>query len=370
MFLIGGYGTLFQFIPCNAVTYVSICVEVKNEAIVSRKQIRQGVTSHNNPPRTELLEGNGSTTLQQYIHAATSDNTRKAYRSAIRQFEKWGGRLPTDTSVLVNYLLERAGELNPRTLDLHLNAISQWHQVQMYQDPSRSPTVNKTMEGIRRLHGRPIHKAKALQLEHIVSMLSYLNALPDTNKKSRDIALLLIGFLGAFRRSELVAIVIKDLSWEPEGVLISLPKSKTDQEKQGATRALPFGTDPFCPVLALKRWINKAGIIDGPIFRPVNRWDQIQNKPLNPAAINEFLKGLGNKCNFDFSDELSSHSFRRGMSTSAARENVDFALIKKQGGWKSDATVWGYMEEGQQFSENASSTLLDKMFVIWNQRQR
>ena len=367
MFLITGYSAIFQFIPCNAVTYVSICVEVKNEAIVSRKQIKQGVTSHNNAPGTELLEGIGSTTLQHYIHAATSDNTRKAYRSAIRQFEKWGGRLPTDTSVLVRYLLERAGHLNPRTLDLHLTAIGQWHQVQTYQDPSRTPLIRKTMEGIRRIHGQPKQKAKALSIEHLVAMLSYLHSLPDSNKKDRDIALVLVGFFGAFRRSELVAISIKDLSWEPEGVLINLPKSKTDQEKQGATRALPFGTEPFCPVQALKRWIDKAGTIEGPIFRPINRWDQIQNVPLNPAAINGFLKGLGDKCNFDFSDELSSHSFRRGMSTSAARENVDFSLIKKQGGWKSDATVWGYIEEGRQFSKNSSHILMNRMVTLWRQ---
>jgi integrase len=311
---------------------------------------------------------NSQAALQRYITAGTSDNTRKAYRSAIRQFEKWGGRLPTDSSVLVRYLIERAGQLNPRTLELHLTAISQWHHLQLIPDPSRSPLVRKTMDGIRRTHGKPKSKAKALRLEHIVAMLSTLHALPEANKKARDRALLLVGFFGAFRRSELVAITVEDLSWEPDGVLISLPTSKTDQEGEGLTRALPFGHGPICPVTALKDWIDKAGITQGPVFKPVNRWDQVQDKTLSPGAINTFLKSLGRKCQFDFVPELSSHSFRRGLSTTAARERVDFALIKKQGGWKSDAMVWGYIEEGQQFTENASLTLMDKISVLWSQR--
>ena len=93
---------------------------------------------------------------------------------------------------------------------------------------------------------------------------------------------------------------------------------------------------------------------EGPIFRPINRWDKIQPKALNPVAINELLKTLGSACLFDFVPDLSSHSFRRGLSTSAARERVDFESIKKQGGWKSDATVWEYIEEGQQLSNNAT----------------
>lgn len=324
----------------------------------------------NEATQTASLIDNSQAALQRYIAAGTSDNTRKAYRSAIRQFEKWGGRLPTDSSVLVRYIVERAGQLNPRTLELHLTAISQWHHLQLILDPSRTPLVRKTMDGIRRTHGKPKSKAKALRLEHLVSMLSTLHALPDGNKKARDRALLLVGFFGAFRRSELVAITVENISWESEGVLISLPKSKTDQELEGLTRALPFGDKPICPANALKDWLDRACITQGPIFKPVNRWDQIQDKALSAGSINGFLKDLGEKCLFDFVPELSSHSFRRGLSTSAARERVDFALIKKQGGWKSDATVRGYIDEGKLFSENASITLMDKMAALWHKHSK
>ncbi len=306
----------------------------------------------------------GSEALRHYLQAATSDNTRKAYRSAIRQFEKWGGRLPTDRDTVVRYLLARAESLNSRTLDLHLTAIGQWHYYQGIVDPVKDPLVRKTMEGIRRTHGQPKRKAKALRLEHIAQMVNYLRHLPDSKKKQRDIAVLLTGFFGAFRRSELVAIQVSDLVWEPEGLIIRLPRSKTDQQATGLARALPFGASSCCPAKAVKMWLENADIVSGPLFRPVNRWDQVQAKPLNPGAINDLLKVLGDACQFDFVPDLSSHSFRRGLSTSAARERVDFELIKKQGGWKNDATVWEYIEEGQQLSNNASLVLMEKLDVL------
>ncbi len=299
--------------------------------------------------------------LQQYLQAATSDNTRKAYRSAIRQFEKWGGRLPTDRETIVRYLLARAGSLNTRTLDLHLTALSQWHHYQGMNDPVHDPLVRKTMEGMRRTHGQPKRKAKALRLEHIAQMVGVIQQWPDTVKRRRDLAMVLTGFFGAFRRSELVAIQVVDLIWEPEGLIIQLPRSKTDQKAVGMTRALPYSEPGCCPATAIKEWLAAAEIHDGPLFRPVNRWGQIQARPLNPGAINDLLKSLGTACQFNFVPDLSSHSLRRGLSTSAARERVDFEAIKKQGGWKSDTTVWEYIEEGQQFDNNAAQVLMAKM---------
>jgi integrase len=296
-----------------------------------------------------------------YIAAATSDNTRKTYQSVIRQVQKYGVKLPCNDDTVTQYLVDRASSINPRTLSLHLSGIKQWHTTQGFTDPTQTSTVRKTMEGIRRVHGKPKQKAKALRLEHIAALLQALYKKPESNKKKRDVALILIAFFGAFRRSELVAITYADINWESEGIAINLPQSKTDQAAEGMTRSIPFGKQSFCPILALKQWLDSANIISGPIFRSINRWDQISDQPLKPGSVNHILKALGAECGFDFISELSSHSFRRGLSTSAARENVDFALIKKQGGWKSDGTVWEYIEEGHQFSENASSILINKM---------
>lgn len=296
-----------------------------------------------------------------YIHMATADNTRRTYRAAIRSFERWGGRLPTQPATLLAYLSSQATALNPRTLDVYLTALGRWHQTQGLRDPARDPAVRKTLEGIRRAHGRPKRQARALRLEHLATFLNALQKQPDSLKKHRDWALLQVGFFGAFRRSELVGIDVKHLLWEPEGVVVTLPRSKTDPHGDGLTRALPRGTGPVCPVNALDQWLVNANISEGPLFRAVNRWDQLQTDALSAGSVNRILKALGETCGLDFVPTLSSHSLRRGLSTAAAREKVDFAQIKRQGGWKHDATVRGYIEEGLQFKENAASNLITQV---------
>lgn len=307
-----------------------------------------------------------SSNHQQYVSAATAENTRKAYQSAIRRVQQWGLKLPcTEENILV-YMTENAQSLNPRTLSLHLAAIRQWHIAQGFNNPTQSLLVKKTMRGIQRTQGKPKQKAKALRLEHIATLLQTLHNKPHSKKKVRDIALILIAFFGAFRRSELVSIKYDDIEWQLEGINVLLPRSKTDQEGDGLVRSIPYSQGQLCAVSALKHWFEVSSISSGPIFRSINRWDQLGEKPLSPGSINQILKSLGSESNFDFVSMLSSHSFRRGLSTSAAREKIDFELIKKQGGWKNDATVWEYIEEGQQFTDNASLILMKKMEALLN----
>lgn len=298
---------------------------------------------------------------RQYLNSATAENTRATYRSAIRQFERWGGKLPTDRDTIIRYLLDHAETRNVRTLDLHLTALSQWHRYQSFADPVQDPTVRKTLNGMRRLHGKPKKKAKALRLEHIARILAWLRQQPDSLKKTRDLALVQMGFFGAFRRSELVAIRVEDLVWDQDGLIIRLSRSKTDQIGEGLERVIPAGVGSICAVQAMRDWLTQAGITSGPVFRPINRWGQLQDRALRPAAINDFLKSLAEACGFEFASELSSHSFRRGLSTSAARENLDFELIKKQGGWKNDATVREYIDEGRRFEDNVATALIAEL---------
>jgi integrase len=253
---------------------------------------------------------------------------------------------------------------NPRTRAVRLTALSQWHRYQGFTDPTQDPTVRKTLQGVRRLHGRPRRQARALRLDQLATMLRHLEQLPVSNKTHRDRALIQVGFFGAFRRSELVSLQVADLDWVPEGLLITLPRSKTDPHGEGLTRALARGQGAVCPVRALKTWLTVAGIDQGPVFRPVNRWDQIQPRALYAGAVNVLLKETGEACGFDFTPELSSHSLRRGMASSAARAEVDFAAIQKQGGWRSEATVRDYIEEGRRFEDNATVTLLEQIAVL------
>lgn len=311
--------------------------------------------------QTSLLSSREEQQLRHYLQATLSDNTRKTYRSALLQFERAGGRLPCDRDSLVRYILAKAGELSPRSLDLHITAIRQWHQQQGLADPAADPMVQRTLEGVRRVHGRPARKARALTLQQLGELLNTAAQHAHPLRVLRDQALLLIAFMGAFRRSELVAIQVEDVRFESDGVLIHLPRSKTDQDGQGLVRAIPASNGSVCPVNALREWLNATNIESGPVFRSLNRWGQLGNTALNAASINELLKKLALSAGLENVPEFSSHSFRRGMSTAAARAGVAFELIRKQGGWRHDGTVRGYIEEGQQLQDNAAHTLLEEM---------
>lgn len=292
-----------------------------------------------------------------FLAAATSDNTRRTYRSAIQHFLAWGGLLPCDQDAVVRYLLIYAPTLNPRTLALRLTALSQWHLHQGFPDPTSTPNVRKTLAGIERTHGTPKKKAKALPVADLAVIVAHLAGL-DTLAAKRDNALLQVGYFGAFRRSELVGLSVADLAWEPEGVIVTLARSKTDQNGQGIVKAIPYGEGLCCPATALRIWLDSANITAGPLFRSVTRWDEVGADALNPASVNTVLERRAKAARLGYVPQLSSHSLRRGMATSAYRAGADFRDIKRQGGWRHNGTVQGYIEEAGRFEENAAGSLL------------
>lgn len=292
-----------------------------------------------------------------FLTAATSDNTRRTYRSAIRHFLVWGGVLPGDEATVIRYLLAYAQTLNPRTLALRLTALSQWHIHQGFADPASTPTVRKTLAGIERVHGKPKKKAKALPLDDLERIVVHLDRL-DTLKTKRDNALLQLGYFGGYRRSEIVSLEVEHLAWEPEGIVITLSRSKTDQQGEGIIKAIPFGDGVCCPATALRAWLAAAGITTGPLFRTVSKWGLIGSDALHEGSVNTILMQYATMIGLDYAPHLSSHSLRRGMATSAHRAGADFKDIKRQGGWRHDGTVQGYIEEAGRFEENAAGSLL------------
>lgn len=296
---------------------------------------------------------------RQFLNASTTDNTRRTYRAAIRHFQGWGGPLPCDETVVIRYLLELAEVHNPRTLALRLTALSQWHRYQGFSDPTISPTVRKTLRGIERTHGRPRQQAPALPVADLEIIVTYLAGLPEL-AALRDSALLQIGFFGAFRRNELAGLTVANVRWESAGMIITLPRSKTDQEGKGIRKALPRGPGDSlcCPVTILRKWLDAANITEGALFRRINRWGQIGAQALNAASINTILARRAEEVGLDQDPSLSSHSLRRGLATSAYKAGADFLAIKRQGGWRHDGTVHGYIEEASAFEKNAAGHLL------------
>lgn len=294
---------------------------------------------------------------QVFLAAATSDNTRRAYRSAIRHFLAWGGTLPSNERAIIAYLLAYAQSLNPRTLALRLTALAQWHTSQGFTDPTATVMVRKTLAGMMRIHGRPPQKAKALLLEDMKRIIAHLAQLNTLNAK-RDNALLQIAYFGAFRRSEVVRLEIEHITWDKAGLVITLPRSKTDQTGQGMTKAIPLGEGLYCPTTALHTWLTAAGLTSGALFRPITRWGKIGTQFLHEASVNTILTNCAKMIHLDYLPQLSSHSLRRGLATSAYRAGARFQDIKRQGGWRHNGTVQGYIEEAGQFEDNAAASLL------------
>lgn len=297
---------------------------------------------------------------QHYIHSATSHNTRLAYQADIRHFERWGGHLPASTDSVLRYLHTFAPTLNPNTLARRLIAIKHWHEYQGFSDPTYSPLVAKTLSGIIRTHGKPKDKAPPLLPEELLQIVRHL-AENTTLQALRDSALLQTGFLGAFRRSELVQLQVEHIDWQPQGIEILLPSSKTDQTHVGQYCAIPYGSDKLCAVRAIQCWLEQANIQSGPVFRRIYRNNKIGKTAITVLSVNYILQRSAESAGLENAKQFSSHSLRRGFATAASRKGVSLQSIMQQGRWKQVSTVMEYIEAAGRFENNAASQVLQHL---------
>ncbi len=295
--------------------------------------------------------------VNPYLHAATSENTRKAYQQDIRHFMVWGGLLPTTPEIILQYLQHYAEKLNPQTLKRRIIAIRHWHTYQGFNDPTSHPLIIKMLSGISRLHGTPPTKAPTLSVEQLIKIANYLSA-QGSLAAYRDNALLQIGFFGAFRRSELAALKWEDINFVAEGLVILIPRSKTDQEGKGLICAIPYGNKVLCPVGALQQWRKRSNITMGPVFNRISKNSQQKSSALSPVSINWIIKKYAQVCELPDAKSYSGHSLRRGFATAASRKGASFSAIMRHGRWRHEGTVHGYIEEGQQFKDNAVNSIL------------
>lgn len=296
--------------------------------------------------------------VRDYVSESRSPNTRRAYRAAWADFAAWCERqgadsLPASAETVAVYAADRAGSLKVSTLQLRMAAISQAHQAAGHEPPTRTQLVRLTMAGIRRRHGtaqRQVSPATTPILRALVATCP-----TDTSSGARDRAMLLIGFAGAFRRSELVSIDVEDVTEVDDGLRVRLKRSKTDQEGAGETKGIPFGSNPeTCPVRAWRAWIERSGIKDGPVFRPVNRYDSIGEMRLSGRSVALVIKRAARRAGLPEAD-YSGHSLRAGLATAAAEAGVPERDIMRQTGHRSVLMVRRYIREGGIFRDNAAS---------------
>lgn len=207
------------------------------------------------------------------------------------------------------------------------------------------------MSGIRRTLGRAQTQKAPATLEPLRARLDTLGAGPAG---LRDRALLLIGFAGAFRRSELVALDIGDLQFTLAGVVITVRRSKTDQEGRGTSKGIPMGLFvATCPVRALRAWIEAAELVSGALFRPIDRHGNIKAQRLTAHAVARIVKRAAGAARLEV-EHFSGHSLRVGLATAAAAVGAGDRSIQKQTGHKSRAMLDHYIRSAELFKEIAA----------------
>ncbi len=295
--------------------------------------------------------------LAAYAHVAISDSTRHAYQDDIKQFLSQGYSLPATVVQLQHYLRACATIHNPRTIQRRLIALRQWHRLQNQPDPTADPTVLQTLREIARVHGQPKRQAPALALPDLDSLLAHLRQ-TDALISLRDQALILVGFYGAFRRSELVALKWSDVQFVREGMIITIKRSKTDQTGQGFSCSLPYGPEPArCAVQALLTWRNASSPTSGAIFKRISKVGTLSKHAIGPRTVNHRLKQLAKAAGLPYAETISAHSLHRGCATEAARLGASLPAIQRFGRWRTTQMVVEYIEAGRQFADSALHTL-------------
>ena len=294
-----------------------------------------------------------------YARAEKAEATRRAYRSDFGVFRSWCEAkhvlaLPAQPKTVAAFLAAEASRgVKPSTIGRRLAAIRYAHKLAGRELPTDSEAVKATLRGIRRTaRSVPARKAPATA-DRIVAMVNKADSDP---KGVRDRALLLLGFAGAFRRSELVALNTEDLQFCDGGLRVTIRKSKTDQEGLGATIGIVSGSTA-CPVDAVRAWIETARITEGPVFRPVTRRGKVSKRRLSARAEAELVKTYARRAGFNAA-KFSGHSLRSGFLTSAAASGASIFKMMDVSRHKSVETLRCYVRDADIFRDHAGAGLL------------
>ena len=298
-------------------------------------------------------------TAAEYARAEKAEATRRAYRSDFELFRAWCAErhvsvLPASPESVAAFLAHEAERpVRPSTIGRRVAAIRYAHKLSGLPLPTDDERVRATVRGIRRSLGAAPSKKTPATAKRVIGMAP----LAGTRLSAiRDRALLLIGFAGAFRRSELVALNADDIEETPEGLRVTIRRSKTDQEGHGHVIAIPRGVIA-CPVTALKAWLEAAGIAQGPVFRPVAKGGRIQATRLTDRSVADIVKAHAQRAGLD-PKLFAGHSLRSGFLTSAAARGASIFKMADQSRHKSMDTLRGYVRDAEIFKDHAGSGLL------------
>ena len=312
-------------------------------------------------PDTALGEERLHAQARAFLRASKAPSTLRAYRSDWQHFSAWCDRrtvpsLPAAPETVALYLVALADTHRPATLTRRLTSIAKAHATAGHLNPAstRHAVVAETLQGIRRTLGTAQPGKTPLLTADLIQALAHL---PSSLAGTRDRALLLTGYTGGLRRSELAAFTVDDLAWVPEGAVLTLRRSKTDQAGQGRKVAIPRGAHAAtCPVTALRQWLEAAGIASGALFRKVDRHGKAGELGLHRDSVAGILKRAVARAGFD-PVGFAGHSLRAGFATQAARDGASAFDIMRQTGHRSITTVSRYVRDAQIFRDAPASKL-------------
>ncbi len=309
--------------------------------------------------------------IDDYLRAATRENTRKSYRAAVNHFEiEWGGFLPATADSIVRYLATYAGVLAHNTLKQRISALGQWHAEQGFPDPTKAPVVRKMLRGIQELHPAQEKRAKPLQLEALEQTCAWLEQQREQARQqgrwgellrhTRDKALLLIGFWRGFRSDELARLEINRIeAVVGEGMTIYLPRTKTDRSLKGTTYKTP-ALSKLCPVTAYLDWLAVSGLKSGAVIRGIDRWGTISEGAVNAASIIPLFRRILRAAGVTDAHLYSSHSLRRGFASWASANGWEMRALMEYVGWKNVSSASRYVDSRDPYHREMLERLLPK----------
>jgi integrase len=308
-------------------------------------------------------------TRDDYVNAATRDNTRQSYNSALRHYEvEWGGFLPGTADGVSRYLAHYAPSLAVSTLRQRLAAIANWHREHGFPDPTKAPLVKKTLKGISEAHPYQERQAKPLRLEQLSQAVSWLDAqIADARLRNdraselrcrRDKSLLLLGFWRGFRTDELSRLRVEYVEVVPgEGMVCFLPRSKGDRQNKGTRHKTP-ALSQLCPVDAYLDWVSAAQLTEGPVYRAIDRWGHVGDTGLHTDSIAPLLRQILQGAGLEGSDHYSGHSLRRGFAQWASTHGWEIQALMRHVGWKNVQSAMRYMDEADASVQNRIEAVL------------
>jgi site-specific recombinase XerD len=304
---------------------------------------------------TKMLELQSE--AKKHLANSKAENTKRAYRNDWTQFSEWcktNGlkELPADPETLVYYITFLGKTLKASSIKRKMTAISQRHETAGYPSPTKTALVKGVWDGIQRNIGIKEEGKDALWLDDLRQVIQAIP--PDTLIGVRNRALLVLGWAGALRRSELVSLNSEDISKTRDGLILHLNRSKTDQKGKGQDVALPYGSNPLtCPVRSLEDWLTASGISEGPLFRRMDRHGNILGR-LTPQSVRLIVKKCCETVGLD-SERFGAHSLRSGFCSTAAKAGKPEHQIMKQTRHKRSDSLQRYIKKATLFDDNAAS---------------